>query len=134
MLAKHSYNHVLVTLHEGPTIDPLGLAAVGSIFENLLFLLLGAVKGLVLLHVLSDSVPRRWHGEIPATYFLPVDVSEEGVHLDLVCTACSGTQTLAWVPVEQVDDQVLGFLRHAYGQLEHASLNVVEKLIPKNSR
>lgn len=49
--------------------------------------------------------------------------------LDLVSATRSGTQTLAWVPVEQVDDQVLGLLRHAYGQLEHASLNVIEKLI-----
>ena len=51
--------------------------------------------------------------------------------LDLAGTPSTSSQALTRVAVEQVHDQVLGLLRHANGQLEHAALDVVEKLVSK---
>jgi len=81
-----------------------------GVLEDLLLLLLRAVKVFILLRVLRDSVARGGHFEASTADFLPVDILEEGVALDLCSPASTCTEALAWVTVEQVHDQVLRLL------------------------
>ena len=97
----------------------------------MLLLLLSAVEVLVLLRVLWDCVTGRGHLKAPTTNIVPVDILEKGVTLNFSSSTCACTKPLAWVAVEQMHDQILGLLRHAHGQLEHATLYVVEQLVPK---
>lgn len=122
---------IIVALHEGPTLDALRLARILRILENLLLLLLRAVECFVLVPVLLDGVTGRGHVKAPRGDFVPIDVLEERVALDLSSSTGASSQSLARVAIEQVHDKVLGLLGHAHGQLEDATLNVVEQLIPK---
>ena len=54
--------------------------------------------------------------------------------LDLGGAARSSSETLAWIPVQEVHYQVLGLLGHADGQLQHATLDVVEQFIPEETQ
>ena len=136
MLLKHdlrlSVEHpVVVALHEGPALDALCLARILRVLENLLLLLLGAVKVFVLLPVLWDSITRRGHLKAPTAHLVPIHVLEKWMALDLSSATRTCTEPLARVPVEQVHDEILSLLGHAYGQLENATLYVIEKLVPR---
>ena len=96
------------------------------VLKDLLLLIFSAVEVLVLLSVLRDSVTRRGHFQAAAANIIPVDILEEGMALDFTSSTSTCTKTLAWITVEEMYNQVFRFLRHAHGQLEHATLYVVE--------
>ena len=123
---------VVVTVNERPALHACGPTHVRSlvVFENLPLLLLRAVECLILLFELGIGVARRGHLEVPVLNYVPVDVGEEGVELDLSGSSCTRSKTFAGVAVEQMHDQVFGLLRHAYWQLEDTTLDVVEQLVP----
>ena len=122
----------VVSVHEGPALDPAVLRRVRVlVFEYLFLLLFRAVKRLVLLFKLMVSVPGWGHVKAARPHDVPVDICEERVTLYLYCTTSPCAESLARVAIEEMDDEVFGLLRHADWELEDSPLNVVEKLIPK---
>ena len=113
---------------EGPALDPLALAGVHClrVLEDLLLLRLCAVEVLVVLLEVTVCRLGGRHAQAAALHHLPVDVAEKRMHLDFRRAARPGAQALAGVSIQQVDDQVLGLVAHADGQLKHASLNIIE--------
>lgn len=121
---------VAVAVDERPAFDALRLAGILLlVFEDLPLLLLRAVEGFVLLFELRVCIPRRGHLNPAGAYAVPVNVVEEGVTLDLGGSTSTSAQPLAGVAVEQVHDEVFGFLGHAHGELEDAALDVVEQFV-----
>jgi len=123
---------VVVTVNERPALHTCCSAHVRRlvIFENLPLLLLRAVECLILFFELGVGVARRGHLEVSVLNYVPVDVGEEGVELDLSGSSCTRSKTLAGVAVKQMYDEVFSIMRHAYWQLEHTALDVVEQLVP----
>lgn len=99
------------------------------IFENLALLFFSAAKVFVLFLVKVICTARSRHPNSALLNVVPVDILKEPVLFDLRGTASTCTKTLAWVSVEQVDNQVFGLLGHAHGEFEHATLDIVEQLV-----
>ena len=122
-------DHAVVgAINEGPTLDLLVFTVLLSLYvlEDLTLLLFSAVKGLVLLLELHVGVAWSGHLKPAGLHDVPFDILKEGMCLDLGGAARSSSETLAWIPVQEVHYQVLGLLGHADGQLQYATLDVVE--------
>lgn len=70
--------------------------------------------------------------EFPVRDIFPVDLGEEWMLFDFICSLFTCSKTLTRVPVEQMDNQILGFYRHAHWKFQDAALDVVEQLRSKN--
>lgn len=119
--------------HERPTLNLFRDFLVFELLEvlkDLPLLLFGAAEAVVLVLVLLYR--RFWLRNLLTSlgHFIPVDFRKELVSLDFFGTLRACAEPPAWVSVEQVHDEVLGFERHAYWQLEDSPLDVVEELGP----
>jgi len=127
LLSLH-VNVLVIDVHKGPALDAVSPLTFGDldVFEYLSLLLLCAVEVLKLL--LVPFVGHLWLRDLEPSLDdeCPVYRREERMSLDFVGSLLACSKTLTRVPVEQMDDQVLGFNGHADRKFENASLNIVE--------
>ena len=78
---------------------------------------------------LLTCVTWGWHGDSARQDLIPVNVLEEWVAFYFIRTAGSCAKALAWVAVQQMNNQVLSLLRHADWEFKHAALDIIEQLV-----
>jgi len=122
---------LVIDVHKGPALDalsPLFLILSLDIFENLSFRFFWAVEVFELFLEPLLRVRRLMNLEFPVRDIFPVDLGEEWMLFDFICSLFTCSKTLTRVPVEQMDNQILGFYRHAHWKFQDAALDVVEQL------
>ena len=107
----HVVDILVIHIDEGPSLylfhSTIRLLHL-HILEYLAFLLFIALELGIFALELGDAVPRRWHFLPSFPDLVPVSVNEEWVLLDFFGTRCTSSQSLTRIPVQQMDNQVLG--------------------------
>jgi hypothetical protein len=124
---------VVTHKHERPPLNFFRNFIVLKFFEvlkDLPLLLISAAKAVVLVFVLLHRSFRLGNYKPTLSNFIPVDIREKLVSLNLIGPFWAGTKPPTRVAIEQMNDQILGLERHAHWKLQNASLNIVEELGP----
>lgn len=100
--------------NEGPPIHLLIVDRVDLviIFKNVSFLLIRAHHITELVLVLLQGVAGLRYWDFAVSYCIPVDSLEKGMSFDFFGTVLPGTQTFGRISIQQVNDNILGFVRH----------------------
>ena len=124
---------LVVHVHEGPALNALGPFVFSDldVLKYLALLLLCAAEVLELLLEPIVGHLRFLNLQLPLTDLRPINLGKECVSLDFQSTLNACSETLAWVPVEQVDDQVLSFNGHADREFQDSPLDVMKQFSPK---
>ena len=107
----HVIDILVIHIDEGPALylfhSSVRLLHL-HILEYLALLLLIALELGVFALELGNTVARRWHFLPSLPDLVPISINEEWMLLDLFGTCRASSQSLTRIPVQQMDDQVLG--------------------------
>ena len=130
---SHHFTMLIINIDEGPSLNSLHSASIWllldlGVLEYLSLVLFWALKLAVLPLECVDRVSWRWHVKSSVLHEVPVDISKEGMLLDFLCSCSTSSKSLAWIPIQEMHDQILCLWRHTDGKFENSSLDVVEEL------
>ena len=124
---------LVVHVYEGPALNALSPLVFSNlnVLKYLTLLLLGAAEVLELLLEPIVGHLRFLNLQLSLTDKRPINLGKERMPFDLQSSFNSCSETFAWVPVEEVDDQVLCLDRHAHWEFQNSSLYVMKQFSPK---